>query len=58
MQLADDPLHDALINQFGLADAITDQVSLANSVERFREQGITLPTFAQLADPSDDRCRR
>ena len=52
MQLADDPLHDALINQFGLADAITDQVSLVNSVERFREQGITLPTFAQLADPS------
>lgn len=52
VQLADDPLHDALVNQFGLADAITDQVSLANSVERFREQGITLPTFAQLADPS------
>jgi cysteine synthase A len=52
VQLADDPLHDALINQFGLADGITDQVSLANSVERFREQGVTLPTFAQLADPS------
>ncbi|MGE0136577.1 MAG: pyridoxal-phosphate dependent enzyme [Ilumatobacteraceae bacterium] len=52
MQLADDPLHDALINQFGLADAITDQVALAHSVERFREQGITLPTFAQLADPT------
>ena len=46
VQLADDPLHDALINQFGLSDAITDQVSLANSVERFRSQGITLPTFA------------
>ncbi|MCU1358798.1 MAG: putative cysteine synthase [Ilumatobacteraceae bacterium] len=52
VQLADDPLHDALINQFGLADAITDQVSLANSVQRFREQNIVLPTFAQLADPS------
>ncbi len=26
--------------------------ALANSVGRFREQGITLPTFAELADPS------
>jgi cysteine synthase len=52
VQLADDPLQDALINQFGLADHITDQVALANSVARFREQGITLPTFAQLADPT------
>ena len=43
---------EALINQFGLADSIVDPVSLANSVARFREQGITLPTFAQLADPS------
>ncbi len=43
---------DALIKQFGLADAVVDSASLANSVARFREQGITLPTFAQLADPS------
>ena len=43
---------DALINQFGLADSVVDEASLANSVARFREQGITLPTFAQLADPS------
>ena len=43
---------DALINQFGLADAVVDPDSLAHSVARFREQGITLPTFAQLADPS------
>ncbi len=50
--LADNPLHDALINQFGLADMVVDEASLANSVSRFREQGITLPTFAQLADPS------
>ena len=28
------------------------RAALANSVQRFREQGITLPTFAQLADPS------
>ena len=42
----------ALENQFGLADRIIDEAALANSVERFREQGITLPTFAQLEDPS------
>jgi len=42
----------ALEDQFGLADRIVDEGVLANSVERFRQQGITLPTFAQLADPS------
>ena len=42
----------ALENQFGLADRIVDEATLANSVVRFRERGITLPTFAQLADPS------
>src|SRR3954451_7051343 len=43
---------DALENQFGLADRVIDEDALANSVQRFREQGITLPTFAQLAAPS------
>ena len=47
-----DPIAQALENQFGLADRVVDAASLANSVARFREQGITLPTFAQLADPS------
>ncbi len=42
----------ALENQFGLADRIVDEAALANSIARFRERGITLPTFAQLADPS------
>ena len=42
----------ALENQFGLADRIVDPKALANSVTRFREQGIVLPTFAQLANPS------
>ena len=42
----------ALENQFGLADRVVDADSLARSVERFRERGITLPTFTQLADPS------
>ncbi len=43
---------EALENQFGLADRIVDERALANSVERFRNQGIVLPTFAQLEDPS------
>ncbi len=47
-----DTTTDALENQFGLADRIVDEAALANSVERFREQGIVLPTFAQLEDPS------
>jgi cysteine synthase len=45
-------LADALENQFGLADRVVDAASLDRSVERFRERGITMPTFAQLADPS------
>ncbi len=43
---------NALENQFGLADRVVDAAALANSVARFREQRITLPTFAELADPS------
>ena len=59
MTVTDSTLADALENQFGLADRVVDESALANSVQRFRERGITLPTFAQLADPSrfshDDR---
>ena len=43
---------DALENQFGLADRIVSEEAVAHSVQRFRQQGITLPTFAQLADPA------
>ncbi|MGZ4793802.1 MAG: pyridoxal-5'-phosphate-dependent protein subunit beta, partial [Ilumatobacteraceae bacterium] len=43
---------DALENQFGLSDRVVDDQALANSIRRFREQGITLPTFEELADPS------
>ena len=42
----------AMENQFGLADRVVDEQALSNSIRRFREQGISLPTFAQLADPS------
>ena len=43
---------DVLETRFGLADRVVDPVALANSVRRFRERGITLPTFAELADPT------
>ncbi|MEO6651110.1 MAG: pyridoxal-phosphate dependent enzyme [Ilumatobacteraceae bacterium] len=42
----------ALENQFGLADRVLDETALANTAARFRDRGISLPTFAQLADPS------
>ena len=47
-----DAHRSALENQFGLADRIVDEAALANSIARFRERGITMPTFAQLADPA------
>jgi cysteine synthase A len=47
-----DPIAHALENQFGLADRVVDEAALANSARRFRERGIVLPTFAQLADPN------
>ena len=43
---------EALTTQLGLADTVVDEASLANSVKRFAEQKIVLPTFSQLADPS------
>ncbi len=50
--VASDPIAHALENQFGLADRVVDDAALANSVQRFRDQRIVLPTFAQLADPA------
>ena len=47
-----DAIAHALENQFGLADRVVDDASLANSIARFRERRISLPTFGQLADPS------
>jgi cysteine synthase len=47
-----DTLHAALEDQFGLADRVVDEVALSASVTRFRERGIVMPTFAELADPS------
>ncbi len=38
--------------QLGLESSVIDQEVLARTVQRFRECGIVLPTFAQLADPS------
>jgi cysteine synthase len=36
----------------GLVDDVVDEQALSNSIQRFRERGITLPRFAELADPS------
>jgi cysteine synthase len=52
MTVSSDPIAHALENQFGLADRVIDESSLERSAQRFRERGIRLPTFAQLADPS------
>ncbi len=49
---SDTVLGDALERAYGLADRVVDEASLTNSVARFREQGIVLPTFAQLAAPA------
>lgn len=48
----DTDITNALENQFGLADRLVDEAALENSVRRFAERGIVLPTFAQMADPS------
>jgi cysteine synthase len=37
--------------QFGLFDEVVDPAALERTVTRFRERGILLPTFAQLAEP-------
>lgn len=50
--MTDINLQDALEGQFGLASRVVNQDNLDNAVVRFREQGITLPTFAEMADPS------
>jgi len=46
------PTQTALRDQYGLADEVVDADSLERSVRRFAEQGVVLPTFAGLADPS------
>jgi cysteine synthase len=38
--------------RYGLLQSVVDTESYERSVQRFREAGILLPTFAQLADPS------
>lgn len=40
-----------LQDQLGLAATVVDTESLARSVQRFAEQNIVLPTFAQLSEP-------
>ena len=52
MTVIDEPAADVLERLYGLADRVVDDDVLANSVARFRERGIVLPTFAELADPA------
>jgi cysteine synthase len=40
------------MRRLGLEHELVDAGVYANSVRRFRDQGIVLPTFAQLADPT------
>ena len=44
-------LDDALGSQPGIGTAVTDPGILARAARRFGDQGIVLPTFAELADP-------
>jgi cysteine synthase len=39
-------------SKLGLEREIVDQAVLERAIARFRDEGIVLPTFAQLADPS------
>ena len=50
--VTDEPHADVLERLYGLADRVVDEGALANSIERFRERDIVLPTFAELADPT------
>ncbi len=50
--VTDEPHADVLERLYGLADRVVDDGALANSIGRFRERGIVLPTFAELADPA------
>ncbi len=45
-------LSDRAARQLGLASTVLDPVAVDHAVERFAQQGIVLPTFAQLADPA------
>lgn len=40
------------MDRLGLASDIVDPAARARTVARFRERGITLPTFRELADPA------
>ena len=44
-------LGEALGTQLGVSTAVADPEVLARAARRFGEQGIVLPTFAQLAEP-------
>ena len=45
-------VHELTMPTLGLETEIVDRPTYGNSVRRFREAGIVLPTFAQLAEPA------
>ena len=50
----EEPIFDATsfnASRFGLHTDVVDHERLRRSIERFRQKGIVLPTFAQLANP-------
>jgi cysteine synthase len=42
----------ARAEKLGLFDDVVDEAAVERTITRFRERGIKLPTFAELADPS------
>lgn len=43
---------EKILERLGLTTKVADEATVADTVARFKEQKITLPTFEQLADPS------
>ncbi len=43
---------EKILERLGLTTKISDAATLSDTVARFKERKISLPTFAQLADPS------
>lgn len=43
---------EKILERLGLTTKVADEATVSDTVARFKEQKITLPTFEQLADPS------
>ena len=45
---------EKILERLGLTTKIVDEATLNDTVKRFKERKITLPTFDMLANPADD----